>query len=190
MPEPTYVRRLSQHATNFRTRPQARGGKDKVLQNPALPLKEPSIRYFDETPDGDRREIVDNPDEEAFLASLKTTILELKKDLGDYKPSPNDVDEDALFELSEDGRWRPPEAKVEGNLAENIDSEIEHMQALLKRLKGMLEKDSLSTEDILRIREDVLKPELTGSHHCPLTVLSWLILPQSVRLKSLQALYD
>lgn len=113
------------------------------------PPHQPTIRFFDETPDGDRREVFDD-EEEAFLESVESEIGEMEgrrsRFLRHTKDNPNGyVDED--MEDAIQGRIDQEEGMEDINMAN------EHLEDLIQRIKSLSDKDVVTEEDRLQIRE-------------------------------------
>ena len=137
-------------------------------------LPEPVIRYFEETPDGDRREIRDEDEEDAeevaeddaFIESLESTIRNLEERVG-KRTSPLENSDFGKVEVQDDSgghEWRSHDGSDGDTLPENIDTKIDELQAHIERLKSVSQFQNLSEEVRLKIREELLNFDTDGTN--------------------------
>ncbi|RDL36669.1 uncharacterized protein BP5553_06021 [Venustampulla echinocandica] len=134
---------MVRNATNDNGR--SRPGKS----NRPTPPDQPVIRFFDETPDGDRREIFDD-EEEAFLESVGSEVDEMEQRRSRFLDHTKDDPDGYIDEDMEDaiqGRIDEEEGM------EDINAANEHLEDLIQRIKSLSDKEVVTEEDRLQIRE-------------------------------------
>jgi hypothetical protein len=114
---------------------------------PSVVEQEPNIRYFDQTPDGDRRE-VDDSAEEAFLKSIGTEMEEI------------DARTNAMLGIDDPGGIadEDKDAAIQGKIDEEEDTRditiaTNDLENLIVQIKALSEKDVITKEDRSKIRE-------------------------------------
>ena len=114
--------------------PRARAPKNKKQ------TEEPSIRYFDQAPDGERREVVDDPKESAMLKDVEEQIRLLEDGEGQFvfDGEPSDALNQALKEFG---------------IPESMTSAMEEMNA---QMENNLDLKDLSDEERASIRNRLL----------------------------------
>jgi seryl-tRNA synthetase len=106
------------------------------------------VRYFDETPDGDRREVPEYGEEEAFLDSMSAEMEEMnakhKEILGPEKYAAT-AEEDLAHAI---------EAKInEEEDTRDITMATNDLEDLISRIKALSDKEVVTEEDKKKIRE-------------------------------------
>lgn len=142
-------------------------------------LPEPVIRFFEETADGNRREIQDEAAEDArdnaFLESLQSTIRNLEKRVGKRTSTLEtpDVGKRDLEDGQGDHEWGSPNRSEEDTFTENINTKIEELEADMQRLERVSQLENLSEEDRLKIREEMFNFDTDGMNlHSPWKTLT------------------
>jgi hypothetical protein len=136
---------LSRNATNGRGPLRSKGTSQQIDQ-------EADVRYFEQAPDGTRVEI--------------DMLREFEKQIQDYEKDAGKSIEDLLgpvdFEglLNAHGEIEPLDPIEDESMAA-LDKETEELEALMERLDHT-DLGSLSAEDRLKLREELLKLGTTG----------------------------
>ncbi len=127
--------------------------------------EEAVVKYFDQTPDGNRTEIQEDPEEEAVIESLTSTIRDLEKRTGKSLDSlienldglgdilPEDPDGDI-------GAWA--DASGGSDLLEALALQNKELEARIRRLEDVTSSKSPSLEDGIKIRETLLRHSTDG----------------------------
>lgn len=108
---------------------------------------ESSIRYFDETPDGDRREVSNEKDEEAFMDSLASQFgfgeseKRYLRSMGDNPPVDEDYDVEKELQNATEGRV------YEDEDTRGITTQTDRLDALITGLDDITKDESLSHEE-------------------------------------------
>ncbi|TVY17955.1 hypothetical protein LARI1_G002826 [Lachnellula arida] len=133
--------------------------KPKPSTSPPQDYIEPTVRYFDETPDGERREQPKEDDEAAFMESLATrfgfgeTEKEYLRSTRDNPP------------VEEDGGLEDIENAMAGRIYDDEDTrdmttQTDRLDALITKLRALSEDDKSPYEERRRqIRELLFDPE-------------------------------
>ena len=138
---------LSRNATNGRGPLRSKGARQQIEQ-------EPDVRYFEQAPDGTRVEI-------DMLKDFEKQIQDYEKDAGkSTKDLLGPVDFEGL--LNAHGELEPLDP-IEHESMAALDKETEELEALVARLEDT-DLSSLSAEDRLKLREELLKLGTTGTN--------------------------
>lgn len=138
---------LSRNATNRRAPLRSKESSQQIDQ-------EPDVRYFEEAPDGTRVEI--------------DMLKDFEKQIQDYEKDAEKSIEDLLgpvdFEglLNAHGELEHLDPMEHESMAA-LDKETEELEALVERLENT-DLSSLSAEDRVKLREELLKLGTTGIH--------------------------
>lgn len=106
-----------------------------------------TVRYFEETPDGDRREVSGDP-EEALLDSMR--------------PELDEIDKRNKEILGRDGAAGVADEDMEDAIQGKIDQEEDtrdiemannDLESLISRIRAISDKEVVTPEDRLKIRE-------------------------------------
>jgi hypothetical protein len=142
--EPTRKQRPPWLIRNATTKagPSQRGNKPPGME------EEKIVRYFDETPDGDRREVPEYGEEEAFLDSMSAEMEEMnakhKEILGPEKYAAT-AEEDMAHAI---------EARIdEEEDTRDITMATNDLENLISRIKALSDKEVVTEEDKMKIRE-------------------------------------
>lgn len=123
--------------------------------------KAPIVKYFDESPDGERTEMGNDPEVESFMKTLDSDIEQLD-DGGDaeLRSFIHDPDKDP-GEL--------PQVPEDDGLAESIHAKLKALNTELEMLKSRMAAapegsatPTISAEDRARLREAVLDLGMNG----------------------------
>jgi hypothetical protein len=119
----------------------------------------PTVKYFEETPDGERKEMSNDDDEEAFMGSLASefgfgeTEKEYLRSMRDNPP------------VEEDGGLEDLENAMEGRVyddedTQDITTQTDRLDALITKLKSISEDETLPKETRrTQIRDLLFDPE-------------------------------
>lgn len=148
---------LSRNATNGR-RPSPPKG---LSPQPDVPAG--VIREFEQTPDGERREIHDE-DDDGFMLQLKEEVERLEKAEGkSMEEMVGPIDIESILQGEDDQVFQDPEmAMLEEESMNDLSEDKQLNDAIEEGLRSLSEDDSMSPEDIDRIREDILRSIATG----------------------------
>lgn len=137
-PQPPRAQWLMRSVTNGP--PRARVPKSKKQ------TEEPSVRYFDQAPDGERREVVDDPKESAMLKDVEEQIRLLEDGEGQFvfDGEPSDALNQALKEFG---------------IPESMTSAMEEMN---DQMENNLDLKDLSDEERASIRNRLLGSNTKG----------------------------
>ncbi len=138
---------LSRNATNGRGPLRSKEASQQIDQ-------ELDVRYFEEAPDGTRVEI-------DMLKDFEKQIRDYEKDTG---KSIEDLLGPMVFErpLNAHGELEPLDPMEHESMAA-LDKETEELEALVERLENT-DLSSLSAEDSVKLREELLKLGTTGTN--------------------------
>jgi hypothetical protein len=132
---------LTRNATSKAGRPQ-RGNK------PSPKDEDKVVRYYDQTPDGERREVPEYGEEEAFLDSIGAEMGELnakyKEILG---PEKYEATAEEDMEHAIQGRINEEEDTRDITMATN------DLENLIARIKALSDKEVVTEDDKKKIRE-------------------------------------
>lgn len=119
----------------------------------------PTVRYFDETPDGVRKEIPDDIDEESLIKALEDEIGPLPE--GAAEAAAN-MDEEDMQSIQEDGPFSLPIGDwVDAALKPNFAQE-EELKALAQEIASV-DLNNITKEDRSRLRKLLLKDTVNGT---------------------------
>ncbi|PQE20911.1 pentatricopeptide repeat protein [Rutstroemia sp. NJR-2017a BBW] len=93
-------------------------------QSPTTEEELPVVRWFDETPDGVRTEVKEDPEEAELIEDLQHAVKRLKDDIGE---DADDVDGDGTFEMPD----------LESDFQDPMDRRIERLEEELHTLEKL-----------------------------------------------------
>jgi hypothetical protein len=140
---------LSRNASNDRGPPQSKG----VIKQVDLP--EPEIREFEQTADGTRIEIRDNP-----LKEIEDEIRDIERQEGksiEELVGPFDF-ESFLENDGEQISYDP----IMGDSMAAVTKRTEELKAMVERINSISDFSTLSTEDRSKLREELLNSVTAG----------------------------
>lgn len=136
---------LSRNASNDRGPPQSKG----VIRQVGLPEPEPEIREFEQTADGTRIEIRDDP-----LKEIEDEIRDIERQEGksiEELVGPFDF-ESFLEDDGEQTSYDP----IMGDSMAVVTKRTEELEAMVERINSISDFSTLSTEDRSKLREELL----------------------------------
>lgn len=131
---------LVRNATNGRGNPPPQRGTRPSAEKKASV----TVRYFEETPDGDRREVSGDP-EEALLDSMRPELDEIDKRNKAILGRDGVADED--MEDAIQGKIDQEEDTRDIEMANN------DLESLISRIRAISDKEVVTPEDRVKIRE-------------------------------------
>ncbi|TVY24993.1 hypothetical protein LHYA1_G005156 [Lachnellula hyalina] len=142
---------------NVRTASRLKGVKPAT--SPPKDYIEPTVKYFEETPDGERREMLKEDDEEAFMESLATQFGFGETEKEYLRSTRNNPP------VEEDGGLEDIENAMAGRVYDDEDTrdmatQTDRLDALITKLKVLSEDGESPYEERRRqIRELLFDPE-------------------------------
>jgi hypothetical protein len=110
----------------------------------------PVVRWFDETPDGVRTEVKEDPEEAELIEHLQDAVKHLKDDIGQ---AAEDVDGDGTFEMPD----------LESDFQDPMDRRLERLEEEIHTLEKIVNKPGpISDRDREKIKDYFLKPNGKG----------------------------
>jgi hypothetical protein len=139
---------VSDNATRRTKQPKVKkASHDKHGEEP-----KPIIRIFDQTPDGVRTEMKNEPGDEAFLESLESTIRDMKEEKG-----AEEIDEE---ELQDRVIGRHMQKLFQGEALENflaakLESQMDELDAEIDKRLENVDLENMSEEERSKVREEL-----------------------------------
>jgi hypothetical protein len=145
--------------------------------------EEAVVKYFDQTPDGNRTEIQEDPEEEAMIESLTSTIRDLENRTGQSLESLLENPDGLEGILPEDpdgdiGIWA--DASGEADPLEALTLQNKELEARIRRLENVTSSKNLSLENGLKIRETLLKVSADGVDSNFTMAINCILMPSQI----------
>lgn len=177
VPQQQRIQWLSRNVTSDNGPSRRKGGSKQPVQEEAV------VKYFDQTPDGNRTEIQEDPEEEAIIESLTSTIRDLENRTGQSLESLLENPDGLEGILPEDpdgdiGIWS--DASGEADPLEALTLQNKELEARIRRLENVTSSKSLSLENGLKIRETLLKASADGVDSNFTMAINCILMPSQI----------